>query len=43
MLSDIIDAEPFGYEEVAKKKGKEITSSRRIMSRMWYQDLKGSP
>ena len=29
---DIIDAEPSSYEEVAKKKGKESTSSRRMMS-----------
>ena len=36
MLSDIIDAEPSSYEEVAKKKGKENTSSRRMMSRMQY-------
>ena len=39
----IIDAKPSSYEEVAKKKGKENTSSRRMMSRMQYQDLKGSP
>ena len=43
LLSDIIDAEPSSYEEVAKKKGKESTNSRRMMSRMQYQDLKGSP
>ena len=36
MLSDIIDADPSSYEEVAKKKGKESTSSRRMMSRMEY-------
>ena len=42
LLSDIIDAEPSSYEEIAKKKGKKSTSSRRMMSRMWYQDLKGS-
>ena len=36
LLSDIIDAEPSIYEEVAKKKGKECTSSRRMMSRMQY-------
>ena len=36
MLTNIIDAEPSSYEEVAKKKGKESTSSRRMMSRMWY-------
>ena len=41
MLSNIIDAEPSSYEEVAKKKEKECTSSRKIMSSMWYQDLKG--
>ena len=34
LLSDIIDAEPSNYEEVAKKKGKESTRSRRMMSRM---------
>ena len=33
LLSDIIDAEPSSYEEVAKKKGKESTGSRRMMSR----------
>ena len=33
-LSDIIDAEPSNYEEVAKKKRKENTSSRRMMSRI---------
>ena len=38
--SDIIDAEPSNYEEVTKKKGK--TSSRRMMSRMQYRDLKRS-
>ena len=42
LLSDIIDAEPSSYEEVAKKKGKESTRSRRMMSRMQHQDLKGS-
>ena len=42
LLSDIIDVEPSSYEEVAKNKGKESTSSRIMMSRMWYQDLKGS-
>ena len=36
LLSNIIDAEPSSYEEVAKKKGKESTSSRRMMSRMQY-------
>ena len=36
LLSDIINAEPSSYEEVTKKKGKESTSSRRMMSRMWY-------
>ena len=40
LLSDIIDAEPSIYEEVAKKQGK--TSSRRMMSGMQYRDLKGS-
>ena len=39
----IIDANPYSYEEVAKKKGKESTSSRRMMSRMQYQDPKESP
>ena len=34
LLSNIIDAEPSNYEEVAKKKEKENTSSRRMMSRM---------
>ena len=43
LLSDIIDAEPSSYVEVSKKKGKENTSSRRMMSRMQYQDLKASP
>ena len=43
LLSNIIDAKPSSYEEVAKKKGKENTSSRRMMSRMQYRDLKGSP
>ena len=37
LLSDIIDAEPYSYEEVAKKKVKENTSSRRMMSRMRYR------
>ena len=41
LLSDIIDAEPSSYEEVAKKKGKENTSSRRMMSRMRYRRPKG--
>ena len=41
MLSEIIDAEPSNYEEVAK--GKESTNSRRMMSRMRHRDLKGSP
>ena len=41
LLSDIIDAEPSSYEEVAKTKGEESTSSRR--SRMRYRDLKESP
>ena len=40
-LCDIIDVENSNYEEVTKKKGKENTSSRRMMSRMQYQDLKG--
>ena len=35
LLSDIIDAEPSSYEEVAKKKGEESTSSRRMMYRIW--------
>ena len=43
LLSDIIDAEPSSYEEVAKKKGKEGTSSKIMMSKMRYRDLKGSP
>ena len=34
MLIDIIDVEPSSYEEIAK--GKESTSSRRMMSRMQY-------
>ena len=34
LLSDIVDAKPSSYEEVAKKKGKESTSSRRMMNRM---------
>ena len=38
--SDIIDAEPSSYEKVTKNKGK--TSSRRMISRMQYQDLKRS-
>ena len=42
VLSDIIDAEPSNYEEVTKKKGKESTSSRRMIPRMQYRDLKGS-
>ena len=42
LLCDIIDADPSIYEEVAKKKGKDSTSSRRMMSRIQYQDLKGS-
>ena len=40
LLRDIIDAEPSNYEEVAKKKAKESTSSRRMMSRMRYPNLK---
>ena len=31
LLSDIIDAKPSSYEEVVKKKGKESTSSRRMI------------
>ena len=42
LLSDIIDVEPSSYEEVAKKKGKESTSSRRMMSRMWYLQVDGN-
>ena len=42
LLSDIINAKPSSYEEVAKNKGKESTSSRRMMSKMWYRDLKRS-
>ena len=41
MLSDMIDADPSNYEEVDEKKGKENTSSRKMMSRMQYRDLKG--
>ena len=37
-----IDVEPSSYEEVAKKKGKENTNSRRMMSKMQYRDLKRS-
>ena len=40
LLSDIINAEPSSYEEISKKKGKDCTSSRRMMSRMRYRDLK---
>ena len=36
LLSDIIDVEPSKYEEEAKNKGTESTSSRRVMSRMRY-------
>ena len=43
LLSDIIDADLSSFEEVAKKKRKENTSSRRMMYRMQYQDLKGIP
>ena len=32
LLSDIIDVESSSYEEVAKKKGKESTGSRRMIS-----------
>ena len=42
LLSEIIDVESSIYEEVAKNKGKESTSSRRMMSRMRYWELKGS-
>ena len=41
LFSDIIDAKPSSYEEVVKKKGKENTSSRRMMSRMRYRRPKG--
>ena len=41
LLSDIIDAESLKYEEVAKKKGKESTGSRRIMHRMQYRKSEG--
>ena len=41
LLRDIIDVDPSSYEEVAKKKGKESISSRRMMSRMSYRDPKG--
>ena len=40
--SNIINKEPSSYDEVTKKKGKESTSSRRMMSKMWYRDLKRS-
>ena len=36
LLSDIIDEEPSSYEEEGKKKGKESTNLRRMMSRMRY-------
>ena len=36
LLSDIIDAEPSRYEEITKKKGKECTRSRIMLSRMQY-------
>ena len=36
LLIYIIDTDSSSYEEVSKKKGKESTSSRRMMSRMWY-------
>ena len=39
LLSDIFNAEPYSYEEVAKNKGKENTSSRKMMYRMQYLDL----
>ena len=42
MLSDIIDVDSSSYEEVAKKKGKESTSSRRMMSRMRYLQADGN-
>ena len=42
LSSDVIDADPSSYEEVAKKKGKKSTSSRRMMPRMRYRYLKGS-
>ena len=42
LLSNIIDVETSRYEEVAKKKGKESISSRRMMSRMQNRDLKGT-
>ena len=41
-LSDTIDAESSSYEEVSKKKGKESTSSRRMMSRMRYLQAYGN-
>ena len=34
LLSEIIDAEPSSYEEVSNMKGKESSSSIRMMSRM---------
>ena len=37
----IINGEPSIYEEVAKKKGKENTSSRRVMSSMRYRRTEG--
>ena len=42
LFSDIIDAEPSSYEEVAKKKGKENTSSRRMISRIRYLQVDGN-
>ena len=41
LLSDIIDAKLSSYEEVSKKKGKDNTNSRRMMSRMQYQRPEG--
>ena len=40
MLSGIIDAEPSSYEEVAKNKGKESTSWRRMMFRCWGLEIR---
>ena len=41
LWSNIIDADPSNYEEVSKNKGKESTSSRRMMHRMQYQRPEG--
>ena len=41
-MSNIIDGNNSSYEEVSKKKGKENTSSRRMMSRMRYRRPEGN-